>query len=718
MAQIVKTIPFSNGGSWSGHITLTIDHDEIAGKATVSAKMYYYCTDSGNPREGYYRNFLQITKNGSRISSAGNDSVGGSFWLTDANAHPDPRLSCSATISYSESCTVGCNGWVICDSGALAGTAIQGSGSVTLTQLKPASPITTDKLEVQMGKNLLITLNRQDSSYLHKLSYTFGGKTEVIASNVGGSYGWTVPDLAAQCSNELTGVCTLTCETFVSSKSVGTTTALVTLRVPDATVPAIEGSAVTMGTVSTIGCKRNSGNFTLRLEYQFQGITEEIGETNTDSLLWTPGYDLAKQIPTLTYATGTLKCTTFNGTAEVGTETATIRAIVPENDVTKPSFTLEDLTLSPISELGEDFAGIYLRGKTGLKAEFDAGSGYSTLKEYRVTVGSVSAAGNPAAIPVLVNEGDVKVTAKVTDARGFTTTVSTNIEILPYRRPKVVPYAGYDQVICERALATGELSTKGTYLAVKAGKAFSSVVVDGTERNACVLRYRWKPSGSDNFSDWTTLLAEDSEDQQVSLLISDVCSSLSTSYVVELSAADTLEGENVLSFAIMTEAVSFVLYDGVDGAGFGKYPETPHVVDIASHMTLRVRGQMVVDHAAWNSLGFAEGIIESVYAYGRREDSGCSYLVEMGSHVHVAFNCAFSYGGTALVINATAIPESCRPKRPVLSLCPVNDRGIALVSVNPDGYIRVEWVQSIKDTVFTGSAEVTWIDGYLDYWME
>jgi len=348
-------------------------------------------------------------------------------------------------------------------------------------------------------------------------------------------------------------------------------------------------------------------------------------------------------------------------------------------------------------------------------AQFSAASDYSTIKEYALIIGNQSAAGNPAVIDLLVSEGDVKVTGRVTDARGFSTSVSLTIPVLPYRSPRVTPCAGYSHVICERALDTGALSSGGTYLAIRAGRVFSSIQADGREKNSCHLRYRWKPNGAESYTDWSTLLAAGSPETEVSLLVGNVVSSLQTSYTVEIEAVDALGGSHVLTFQIMTEAISFVLYDGPDGAAFGKYPEEPHVVDIASHMTLLVRGKLAVLGEQWQSLGLAEGISESAWEYGRKE-TGCHYLLTQGRQVHIAFNCACGYAGTAVIVNAAAIPEDHRPGRRVFSLCPASDRQIACVSVDPDGYIRVEWVQKATDTVLTGAADVTWLDGCISYW--
>ena len=595
--------------------------------------------------------------------------------------------------------------------------------SGTITQLtltaEPAAEASTVSLgsdSVQMGRKLLISIDRDSSNCTHTLKYTFGGSTATIATGVGSSYEWTVPDLADKCNNATSGSCTITCTTYLSGSSLGSDTDTVTLTVPDPTTPSIEGGEVTLGTECEIVCKRNSSNFTIRLELEFKEAAVSIEEGKIDDSNWTPNYDLAKQIPSLTYGTGTLKCTTLNGTAEVGTKTTTIKVIVPENDETRPSFTLEGLTLTPVGSLPESFAGLYMRGKTGVTAAFTAESEYSTITEYAVTIGNQRATGNPASIELLVSEGDVRVSAKVTDARGYSTTVTSSIQVLPYRNPKVKPYTGYSTVICERALENGELNSNGTYLAIKAGKSFSSVILEDTEYNSCSLHYRWKPNGAESYSEWIALLTDNSQESEVSLLIGNVVSSLQTSYMVEIEAVDALGGKHALTFQIMTAAISFVLYDGPDGAGFGKYPEEPHVVDIASHMTLRVRGKLVVDGTDWIDLGLAEHISESIYPYGRKEASGCHIQVTNGNHVYAAIDCSFAYSGTALIINQTAIPEDHRPKRITYALCPVNDRGLALISASPDGYIRVEWVQIITDTVLTGTATVAWIDGYLDYW--
>lgn len=440
-------------------------------------------------------------------------------------------------------------------------------------------------------------------------------------------------------------------------------------------------------------------------EYSFLGY----------GISWNADYELCKLFPNQKEETCTILLETYaNDVLYRETETQ-FRLKVPENDITKPA--ISSFEICPVSAFEGDMASLYLRGKTGLKANIDAESTYSTIAEYSVTVGHVSAKGNPAVIDALADSGELTASVKVTDARGFSRTVTQDIYVYPYSRPKIVPYTGYADIICERAKATGELHSDGTYLAIMAGKRFTSIVHNGVELNSCRLRYRYKPTTTDAFGDWVTLLEDGSSETEIQVLAGNVVSNTDASYDIELSVIDALGTEHVIRFAVMTAAISFVLYDGVDGAAFGKYPEEPHVVDIAAHMTLRVRGRLEVLGASWDSLNLADGMEESPHAYGRQDDTGCYYQVSNGNHVQVAFNCSYHYAGTAQVVNMTPIPEKYRPERTVCSICPANDRRLALVTVQPDGYIRIEWVQTIASTSNTSSATVLWVDGYLDYWV-
>ena len=697
--------------AWLGYINWSSSQNIADNTSTVTANLYAYKTD-GYTTGANSPNFIGTLKIGSQ-------SVNFSYTneYNDSSGAGVCHASLSATIAHDNATGVGSVYIVGSISGAtgtsLSGKTLSGCETVDLGTIARASTISANKETVQMLTPLILSIDRKNSNFTHNLYYyDFVQASWILfASNVANSYSWDVPDIVASMPNMLTENFYIMCATYSGSSYIGSHTIHLTITVPDATVPSLESNRATMGTAKTISCKRNSVSFRTVLKFEMGERSETIADGTIDSYSWSPSYEFAKQIPNLTYGTGTLVCETYNGSAFVGSKEIVVQLIVPENETTKPAFTSDNIALSVLSDLTGDLSALYIRGRTGVKAEFSAQSEYSTINGYELMVGSVSATGNPAIIDSLVNDGTVSVTAKVTDARGFTRTATTYIDVLPYQKPKVIPYTGYSEVICERAKSTGELNSEGTYLAIRAGKSYSSLVVDGTERNSCALRYRYKASSADSYGEWVILLGRDSAETQISVLISGIVSSTSTSYDVELEASDAIGGKYAIHFQIMTRAISFVLYDGEDGAGFGKYPEAPHVVDIASHMTLLVRGRLIVLGSDWEPLTLASGVSESAYQFGRVED--CKYQVKDGNHVYAAFNCSFVHTGQVVTVNETAIPEEYRPARTVLTFCPVNNDGTALVSVTPDGFIQVERVKRDGEN---GEHPVLWIDGYIDYW--
>lgn len=397
-----------------------------------------------------------------------------------------------------------------------------------------------------------------------------------------------------------------------------------------------------------------------------------------------------------------------------------IKLVVPEDENTKP--TIKKITITPTPERDDELSACFIRGVTGMKVTVEAESTYGTLASYcdvkyasfsNTSRGILKDGCYVNRFDVISLSGSIPVNVTVKDKRGFSRTQTVSISCYAYEKPSIVPYSGYTDIICERAMDTGELNVGGTYLAIKAGKRFTNI----STYNHCRLRYRFREITSDTFCDWITLIDESESINQIQVLIGNVVTNTKTSYEVELSAVDTVGMERSLRFHVSTSSISFMLYDGTDGAAFGKFAEEPHVVDIASHMTLRVRGRMEVLGEKWVSLSLASGMQESAYAYGRKNETGCFYHVSNGNHVHISFNCAYSYAGISKAVNRTPLPEEYRPERTVCSICPANDRMLALVTVQPDGYIRIEWVQTISATSNTTSATVLWVDGYLDYWV-
>lgn len=236
-------------------------------------------------------------------------------WTDDVSHNADGTLSCPIVASFTHY-----------GSDSLTGGEL--SGNAVLDTIPRASTPTVSASSVQMGSAVTITTNRASSSFTHTLSYSFGGATGTIATGVGASYAWTVPDLASRVNNATSGTCTITCQTYSGSTLIGTKTVSLTLTVPSRTAPTLSASSVVMGSSVTIYTSRASSNFTHTLSYSFAGASGTIATGVATSQAWTVP-DLSSKISGSTSGTCTITCQTYNGSALVGSATVTLTLSVP-----------------------------------------------------------------------------------------------------------------------------------------------------------------------------------------------------------------------------------------------------------------------------------------------------------------------------------------------------------------------------------------------------
>lgn len=237
-------------------------------------------------------------------------------WTGDVTHNADGTLSCPIVASFTH------YGSDSLDSGTLSGNAV-------LDTIPRASVPTVSASSVQMGSAVTITTNRKASSFTHTLTYSFGGSTGTIATGVGASYAWTVPDLASKISGSTSGTCTITCQTYSGTTLIGSKTLTITLTVQAKTTPTVSSSSVKMGAKVTINTSRKSSNFTHTLTYSFAGATGTIATGVATSQEWTVP-DFSSRISGSTSGTCTITCQTYNGSALVGSATVTLTLTVPD----------------------------------------------------------------------------------------------------------------------------------------------------------------------------------------------------------------------------------------------------------------------------------------------------------------------------------------------------------------------------------------------------
>ena len=392
---------------------------------------------------------------------------------------------------------------------------------------------------------------------------------------------------------------------------------------------------------------------------------------------------------------------------------------IPNIDATQPTATM---TLTPVSSLSSPFNTLYIKGKSKVTVALTSGAGKygATIKSYKVSVAGKSG-DTPYTSGYLVNPGSVTIVGTVTDSRGYSRTYTQTITVIDYSSPKIIPISSESEVIAARCDSGGNLSDTGTYLKIKAKRSYSKVNISGANKNLCYIRYRYKKEGG-SFSSWTTILATTAASDEITTgaLLSGALS-VASSYVVQVQAVDSIGETGTTELYLPTERVYMHRAGSINSLGIGKYAEEENTVDISEDITVKVRGDLIVGDRAisdtgWISLGLSDAVTESSNNVGQN-GGGCYYRVINGNHVYVAFNCACTYANSILIVNATSIPSQYCPDRNAYALVPTGGRAIIRAIANHSGNIVIDFVQIITATATTTSANVSWVDGYLDYWI-
>ena len=104
-----------------------------------------------------------------------------------------------------------------------------------------------------LGTQQTITITRNNSSFKHTLTYSYGSATGTIATKTTSvSVLWTPPtSLASQFPSATSGTCTITCQTFDGDTSLGTTTTTCSLAIPASIAPTISSFTATAQSSNT-----------------------------------------------------------------------------------------------------------------------------------------------------------------------------------------------------------------------------------------------------------------------------------------------------------------------------------------------------------------------------------------------------------------------------------------------------------------------------------
>lgn len=398
-------------------------------------------------------------------------------------------------------------------------------------------------------------------------------------------------------------------------------------------------SNVTLGNICTVRWTPNSKGFYFKIKFAVGkwSLTTVAIHPNVTTLYTNSSYgislDAAHQFTNSKEADMTVTLYTYSDSActkQVGSATtAKAKVYIPENEDTLPTVVM---SLTPVSSLGDGFNGLYIQGKTKVKASFTGSEAkYSAnISSCSMAVSGIGTYGSPYQSDLLTKSGSITIKGTVKDSRGCSATKPQNITVIAYSKPSLIPHTGEKAIVCQRCTEDGTLSPKGTYLRIKVGRQYSKVTSDGVQKNFCLLRYRCKAEGATKFSDWGTLLAKsNTSTDEVDAIIENAVSSIKTSYVIQIGIIDDIgESPEPMEFTIPTDKVTLHLKHGGYGAAFGKYAEIENCVEISEDWKLDVKGVLHANHIAqidsYSYKDFNELIYETGYYTGTSAPSAVS----------------------------------------------------------------------------------------------
>lgn len=248
-----------------------------------------------------------VDVNGQRLNWSGSPSVdfNSTTWLIDQTITVGHNADGTKSFNFAARFS-GSGGWS-------PGTLSLGTGTFTLTTIPRTSSLSVGNCVI--GSNVTISINRQNDSFTHTVRYWWGDKKGTIATNVGTSCSWTIPnDFANDIPNSTSGTGTLFVDTYSGNTLTGTQQLSFTATVPASIKPTFSGLTLndTNGVVKGLLSGNNFVQILSNVQVWFQNASGSYGSSIT-------GYkaELVNKNQVTNSNGGTLGIMNFNGSATI-----------------------------------------------------------------------------------------------------------------------------------------------------------------------------------------------------------------------------------------------------------------------------------------------------------------------------------------------------------------------------------------------------------------
>lgn len=196
------------------------------------------------------------------------------------------------------------------------------------------------------------------------------------------------------------------------------------------TVSALNG---TIGNAITLTITKIESTYADDITYSFGNVTGTIASgTTSTSISWTPPLSLASEIPNASSGTLVITCATYSGSSLVGTTTTSVSLTVPQSMSPTASVSYVDTDATCLAW------GIFVQSRSKLSYTVTASGQYgATITSYSAQVNGSNYTSATWTTDVLLYSGSNTYTVKVTDSRGYQTTVTGTFSVESYSTPSV-----------------------------------------------------------------------------------------------------------------------------------------------------------------------------------------------------------------------------------------------------------------------------------------
>jgi hypothetical protein len=200
--------------------------------------------------------------------------------------------------------------------------------------------------------------------------------------------------------------------------------------------------------------------------------------------------------------TGTFAVTTYSGSTQIGSissKTATVTTTAANSGPTLSGFTYADSYSTTTAITGNDQLFIQGHSKLTVNPGTATPKNQATIANYTATCNGVSVSnttGDALTVGAVSKSGTVAVVLTITDSRGYTASVTQNITVLAYAKPKV------------NSLTLRRTNDIEAEMQLVFNGSISAITVDSVQKNSLLyVRYRYKATSATSYSSYVSILS-------------------------------------------------------------------------------------------------------------------------------------------------------------------------------------------------------------------